>query len=66
MESPIVSQYYSQLIALNNIIIIQNFDNIKLIYNLYKNKMVEMQLWMQWKATAESMMTISKSKKIMG
>jgi len=38
-----------------------NFDNIELIFNLYKNKMIDMQLWMRWKATAaESMMTIPK------
>ena len=41
-----------------------NFDNIELIFNLYKNKMIDMQLWMRWKATAESMMTIPKFKKV--
>jgi len=65
MESPIVSQYYSLVdIPQQYYIIIQNFDNIELIFNLYKNKMIDMQLWMRWKATAESMMTIPKFKKV--
>jgi len=42
-----------------------NFDNIELIFNLYKNKMIDMQLWMRWKAiAADSMMTIPKFKKV--
>jgi len=45
-------------------IIIQNFVNIELIFNLYKNKMIDMQLCMRWKATAETMMTIPKFKKV--
>jgi hypothetical protein len=65
MESPVVSQYYSLVDSPQQYyIIIQNFDNIELIFNLYKNKMIDMRLWMRWKATAESMMTIPKFKKV--
>ena len=65
MESPVVSQYYSLVDSPQQYyIIIQNFDNIELIFNLYKNKMIDMQLWMRWKATAESMMTIPKFLKV--
>ena len=66
MESPIVSQYYSLVDSPQQYyIVIQNLDNIELIFNLYRNKMIDIRLWMCWKATAESMMAIPKFKNVL-
>ena len=64
-ESPVVSKYYS---IVDNpqqyYIIIQSFDMLEFIFRLYKTKMIDSELWSRWEATAKSMMTIPKFKRV--
>lgn len=64
-ESPVVSQYYSLVDSPQQYyIIIQNFDMLESIFYLYQTKMIDMELWQRWEATAKSMMTIPKFEKV--
>jgi acetyl esterase/lipase len=37
---------------------------LEFIFRLYRTKMIDAELWSRWKATAKSMMTILKFKKV--
>jgi hypothetical protein len=37
---------------------------LEFIFRLYKTKMIDVKLWLRWKATAKSMMIIPKFKKL--
>jgi hypothetical protein len=37
---------------------------LEFIFRLYKAKMIDAELWSRWEATAKSMMTIPKFKKV--
>jgi acetyl esterase/lipase len=37
---------------------------LEFIFRLYRTKMIDAELWSRWKATAKSMMTIPKFKKV--
>ena len=37
---------------------------LEFIFRLYKTKMIDAELWSRWEATAKSMMTIPKFKKV--
>jgi hypothetical protein len=64
-ESPVVSKYYSLVDSPQQYyIIIQCFDMLEFIFRLYKTKMIDAELWSRWEATAKSMMTIPKFKKV--
>ena len=64
-ESSVVSKYYSLVDNPQQYyIIIQCFDMLELIFRLYKNKMIDKELWLRWEATSKSMMTIPKFKKV--
>jgi len=64
-ESSVVSNYYSLVDNPQQYyIIIQCFDMLELIFRLYKNKMIDKELWLRWEATSKSMMTIPKFKKV--
>lgn len=64
-ESPVVSKYYSLVDNPQQYyIIIQSFDILEFIFRLYKTKMIDSELWLRWEATAKSMMTIPKLKKV--
>ncbi|MFL6322180.1 MAG: hypothetical protein ACJ71K_10745 [Nitrososphaeraceae archaeon] len=43
---------------------LQNFDMLEFIFRLYKTKSIDEELWLRWEATAKSMMTIPKFKKV--
>jgi hypothetical protein len=45
-------------------VIIQSFDILEFIFRLYKTKMIDAELWSRWEATAKSMMTIPKFKRV--
>jgi hypothetical protein len=65
MESPTVSEYYSLVDNPRQYyIIIQNFDMLEFIFRLYKTKAIDKELWLRWEATAKSMMTIPKFKRV--
>jgi hypothetical protein len=64
-ESPVVSKYYSLVDNPQQYyVIIQSFDMLEFIFRLYKTKMIDSELWLRWEATAKSMMTIPKFKKV--
>ena len=64
-ESPVVSQYYSLAGSPRQYyIIIQTFDMFEYIFRLYKTKMIDEEQWLRWEATAKSMITIPKFKKV--
>jgi hypothetical protein len=64
-ESPLVSQYYSLAGSPRQYyIIIQTFDMFEYIFRLYKTKMIDGEQWLRWEATAKSMITIPKFKKV--
>lgn len=64
-ESPVVSQYYSLAGSPRQYYIItQTFDMFEYIFRLYKTKMIDEEQWLRWEATAKSMITIPKFKKI--
>lgn len=64
-ESPVVSKYYSLVGSPPQYyVIIQCFDMLEFIYRLYKTKMIDLELWSRWEATAKSMMTIPKFKRV--
>jgi hypothetical protein len=64
-ESPVVSQYYSLAgTPRQYYIIIQTFDMFEYIFCLYKTKMIDEEQWLRWEATAKSMITIPKFKKV--
>jgi hypothetical protein len=64
-ESPVVSKYYSLVDNPQQYyIIIQSLDMLEFIFRLYKTKMIDSELWLRWEATAKSMMTIPKFKKV--
>ena len=64
-ESPVVSKYYSLVDSPQQYyIIIQSFDMLEFIFRLYKTKMIDAELWSRWEATAKSMMTIPKFRKV--
>jgi hypothetical protein len=64
-ESPVVSKYYSLVDSPQQYyIIIQSFDMLEFIFRLYRTKMIDSELWLRWEATAISMMTIPKFKKV--
>lgn len=64
-ESPIVSQYYSLAGGPKQYyIIIQTFDMLEYLFRLYKTKMIDVEQWLRWEATAKSMITIPKFKKV--
>jgi len=64
-ESPIVSQYYSWTGGHKHCyIIIQTVNMFEYIFSLYKSKMIEVEKWLLWKTTAESMITIPRFKKV--
>jgi hypothetical protein len=64
-ESPIVSQYYSLAGSPRQYyIIIHTFDMFEYIFRLYKTKMIDAEQWLRWEATAKSMITIPKFKKV--
>jgi hypothetical protein len=64
-ESPVVSKYYSLVDNPQQYyIIIQSFDMLEFIFRLYKTKMIDAELWSRWEATAKSMMTIPKFKRV--
>ena len=63
-ESPVVSKYYSLVDSPQQYyLIIQSFDMLELIFRLYSTKMIDAEL-SRWEATAKSMMTIPKFKKV--
>jgi hypothetical protein len=37
---------------------------LEFIFRLYKTKMIDIELWSRWEATAKSMITIPKFKKV--
>ncbi len=43
---------------------LQNFDMLEFIFRLYKTNSIDEELWLRWEATAKSMMTIPKFKKV--
>jgi hypothetical protein len=64
-ESPIVSKYYSLVDNPQQYyVIVQCFDMLEFIFRLYSTKMIDSELWLRWEATAKSMMTIPKFKKV--
>jgi hypothetical protein len=64
-ESPVVSQYYSLAGSPRQYyIIIQTLDMFEYIFRLYKTKMIDEEQWLRWEATAKSMITIPKFKKV--
>ena len=64
-ESPTVSKYYSLVYSPQQYyVIIQCFDMLEFIFRLYRTKMIDKELWLRWEATAKSMMTIPKFKKV--
>ena len=64
-ESPTVSKYYSLVDSPQQYyIIIQSFDKLEFIFHLYSTKMIDSELWLRWEATAKSMMTIPKFKRL--
>lgn len=64
-ESPVVSQYYSLAGSPRQYyIIIQTFDMFEYIFRLYKTKMIDEEQWLRWEATAKSMITIPRFKKV--
>jgi hypothetical protein len=64
-ESPLVSEYYSLAGGPRQYyIIIQAFDMFEFIFRLYKTKMIDEEQWLRWEATAKSMITIPKFKKV--
>jgi hypothetical protein len=64
-ESPVVSKYYSLVDNPQQYyVIIQSFDMLEFIFRLYSTKMIDSELWLRWEATAKSMMTIPKFKKV--
>ena len=64
-ESPVVSNYYSLVDNPQQYyIIIQSFDMLEFIFRLYRTKMIDAELWSRWEATAKSMMTIPKFKRV--
>ena len=64
-ESTVVSKYY---FSVDNpqqyYIIIQSLDIFEFIFRLYRTKMIDAELWSRWEATAKSMMTIPKFKRV--
>jgi hypothetical protein len=64
-ESPVVSKYYSLVDNPQQYyIIMQSFDMLEFIFRLYSTKMIDAELWSRWEATAKSMMTIPKFKRV--
>ena len=64
-ESPTVSKYHSLVDSPQQYyVIIQCFDMLEFIFRLYRTKMIDKELWLRWEATAKSMMTIPKFKKV--
>jgi hypothetical protein len=64
-ESPVVSQYYSLAGSPRQYyIIIQSFDMFEYLFRLYKTKMIDAEQWLRWEASAKSMITIPKFKKV--
>jgi hypothetical protein len=64
-ESPVVSQYYSLAGSPRQYyIIIQSFDMFEYLFRLYKTKMIDAEQWLRWGASAKSMITIPKFKKV--
>ena len=64
-ESPIVSKYYSLVDNPQQYyVIVQCFDMLEFIFRLYSTKMIDAELWLRWEATAKSMLTIPKFKKV--
>jgi hypothetical protein len=64
-ESPLVSKYYSLVDNPQQYyVIIQSFDMLEFIFRLYSTKTIDSELWLRWEATAKSMMTIPKFKKV--
>jgi hypothetical protein len=64
-ESSVVSQYYSLAGSPRQYyIIIQTFDMFEYLFRLYKTKMIDEEQWLRWEATAKSMITIPKFKKV--
>ena len=64
-ESTVVSKYY---FSVDNpqqyYIIIQSLDIFEFIFRLYRTKMIDAELWSRWEATAKSMITIPKFKRV--
>ena len=53
-ESSIVSQYYSLAGGPKQYyIIIQTFDMLEYLFRLYKTKMIDVEQWLRWEATAK-------------
>lgn len=53
-ESAIVSQYYSLAGGPKQYyLIIQTFDMLEYLFRLYKTKMIDVEQWLRWEATAK-------------
>jgi hypothetical protein len=64
-ESPVVSQYYSLAGSPRQYyIIIQMFNMFEYLLRLYETKMISTEQWLRWEASAKSMITIPKFKKV--